>query len=191
MKLTHCLLTLGLAALCACSHSTEPPEIAPERGTELVFRLERHELRADGSQLLSAVGRLDGRPVGFDLELAAWRENPPGYLNMSTWESQARLLSQGPPSDELVRFLDTLYATRTSPSEMAQAIEVKAFSPWKYPGDLRRGAPKFLLLFPGGFEVDQPAEVWIEVDVGDERIHLREKDPRLRGALIAALSASA
>jgi hypothetical protein len=188
MKLEKILLPLTL--VCACGHSSEPPEIAPERGTELVFRLARHELRPDGSQLLSAVGRLDGRPVGFDLELAAWTENPPGYLNMSTWESRARLLSQGPPSDELLRYLDTLYATRRSPDQMAQAVAVTAFSPWKNPGDLRKGSPKFLLLFPGGFDVDVPAEVWIEVDAGDERIHLREKEQRLRGALIVALSAS-
>ena len=182
-----------LAALAACGGpqgTGGTPEISadPERnGTELVFELARHDRSADGTQLLSARGLLEGRPVGFDLELAAWRENPPGYINMSTWECRAHWRSQGPPSDELLRFLDTLYATHQSPSRMVPSLELQAFSPWKDPGDFQDGPAKFVLLFPIPFE--EGAEAWIEVDAARARIYLREKDPRYRRALVGALTA--
>jgi hypothetical protein len=185
---------LAIAVISGCGKLSEPPEIsrAPEESsTELDFWIARHEKREDGSQLLSAVGKLHGRPVGFDLELSAWRENPPGFVNMSTWDCKARLISQGPPSDELLRFMDSLYATGSSPACMVKSVEVQGFSPWKNPGSFEDGSSSFLLLFPGGFELDRPAEVWIEVDAGDRRITLREKEKSLRRVLIDALSASA
>jgi hypothetical protein len=185
---------LAIASLFACGRgSSEPPEIAPdaeEGDTELVFKIARHEWEPSGSQILSATGLLHGKPVGFDVDLDPWCENPPGYVNMTTWDCKARLRSQGRPSDDLLQFMDKLYGTNLSPSRMAKDVEVEGFSPWENPGTFHDGRVSFLLLFPVTFEEGDSAQVWLEVDTAKGRIRLREKEPRLRRALITALSAS-
>lgn len=187
--------SLLVVACCACGpDSTEIPEVAPnpaERGTELVFRLTRHDRRPDGSQRLSAAGLLQGRPVGFDLELGAWLENAPGFVNMSTWQCTAWLRSQGEPSNELLRLLDSLYATHAAPMSMVPSVELQVFSPWENPGDFENGPCKVILLFPPMLDSrGEGAELKLEVDVDEQRIYLREKDPRYRAAVMEALGAS-
>ena len=183
-------LALALAAACGGTLSA-PPEIASQRDAErldLVFFLARHEGQPGGRQILSAKGVHEGREVGFDLELGPWQENPPGFVDMSTWECSARLISQGRASDDLLRALDVLYGTRCSPDHMAPSIELSALSPWRDPGDLSAGAAKLLMLFPAPFMVDRAAEVWIDVDVATKRISLREKERALRTVLVQALT---
>lgn len=174
------------------SGAAETPEIvrADQQGTDLLFRIARHERRADGAQILSAVATLQGRPVGFDLELGPWRENPPGLIDLTTWECSATLRSQGDASDALVSFLDELYGTRLEPASMVGELELRALSPWKNPGTFEDGGAKFLLLFSSGFEFDEAGELRIEVDLDDARLHVREKDERLRLAVMKPLCAA-
>jgi hypothetical protein len=190
-SILRCAQLLALALPAGCRRELSgPPEIASTRDAErieLVFYLEQHQYLEGGRQILSAKGLHEGREVGFDLELGAWRENPPGYVNMSTWESSARLISQGQPSDELVRALDVLYGTRLSPDRMVASEDVLALSPWKDPGDFSAGGAKLLMLFCAPFDLDRPAEVWIDVDPRRKRISLREKERGLRKALVLAL----
>jgi hypothetical protein len=184
------VLALALAAACGRTLS-EAPEIASTRDAErldLVFFLAEQQRLPGGRQILSAKGMHEGREVGFDLELGPWQENPPGFVNMSTWESSARLISQGQASDDLLRTLDVLYGTHCSPDRMATSIELSALSPWKDPGDLSAGTAKLLMLFPSSFMVDRAAEVWIDVDVRHKRISLREKERALRTVLVQALT---
>ncbi|MCE9594360.1 MAG: hypothetical protein K8S98_09200 [Planctomycetes bacterium] len=187
------LLSFVLCSVASCGgRLTAPPEVRDPREkekTELVFQLARHDRLPDGTQLLSAAARLQGRPVGFDLVLGPWRENPPGYINMSTWESRASLRSQGAPSDELLRLLDELYATHSASPTMVEAVDVQALSPWKNPGDMVEGAAKFLLLFPVGLDGGEAGELWLEIDSDTARVVLREKEPRLRRRVLDALTA--
>ena len=74
---------------------------------------------------------------------------------MTTWDCKATLISQGVASDDLLRFLDTLYLTNLRPTHMVASLELGGFSPWKNPGAFEDGGAKFLLLFPTGFEFDQ------------------------------------
>ena len=184
------LLALALASACGGTLSA-PPEIASKRDAErldLVFFLAQHQSQPGGRQILSAKGVHEGREVGFDLELGPWQENPPGFVNMSTWECSARLISQGQASDDLLRALDVLYGTHCSPDHMAASLELSALSPWKDPGDFSAGAAKLLMLFPAPLMVDRAAEVWIDVDVAHKRISLREKERALRTVLVQALT---
>lgn len=161
-----------------------------DRTVELVFRVARSERRPDGSRLLSVVATHEGRAVGFDLELGAWRENPPGYVNMPTWDCKALLRSQGGASDELLRVLDELYATRLGVARMADAAEVQGFSPWKEPSDLESERAKLTLLLPSDPDFDQGGELRVEVDLDRARLFVREKDARFRLAVVRTLSAT-
>ena len=191
-SISRCTAGLALAFAAACGGTlSAPPEIASQRDAErldLVFFLAQQRQLPGGHQVLSAKGLHEGREVGFDLELGPWQENPPGFVDMSTWESSARLISQGPASDDLLRALDALYGTHSSPDHMADSIELSALSPWKDPGDLSAGVAKLLMLFPTPLMVDRGAEVWIDVDVRHKRIGLREKERGLRNVIVQALT---
>ena len=188
-------VALALSALCACGDDPQrTPEIAPgpkEKTTDLVFRIARHEVHADGSQTFSAAGFLHGRPVGFDLDFAPWSETPPGFVNMSTWQSTAHLRSQGAPSDELLQFMESLYDVRVAPSKMAESVELQALSMWKNPNVLPAERVALVLMFASRIDDSRDTpELWLDVDVKAARMHLRERVKRRRGAVIAALSAA-
>ena len=184
-----CALILAVLASCT-GKLTEPPEVASEReqgSTELVFMLDDQQFAPNGCQSFTARGLLEGRRVGFGVELQPWSENGPGFVNMSTWECKARLLSRGSESDLFLQHIDLLYRAQVPAPRMAESIECKAMSMWEHPGKLDGEPVKLLLLFSGGFDETLDAEVWLEVRPKEARVIWREKDPRLRAALIQAL----
>ena len=179
-------LALALAAGCGGTLS-EPREIASTTDSglvELVFYMTRHERFPDGRQGFTAEGRNEGRQVGFDLELSKWEENPPGYVNMTIWECPARLVSKGDQSDELLRAMDQLFGARTAPEHMVSELPCSLLSPWKDPGQFEERGAKLIALFQMLPDMDLPPEIWIDVHPQRKRIALREKDPRLRKALL-------
>jgi hypothetical protein len=190
------ILTLAFSALCACGEDPErTPEVAPlpkQKSTDLVFKITRHEVHADGSQLFSAAGLLQGRTVGFDLELAPFSETPPGFVNMSTWQCTAHMRSQGAPSDELLQLMESLYDVGAAPSKMAASVGLQALSIWKNPSVIQTERVALVLMFDSRIDDtrDTP-ELWLDVDAKAKRMHLRERDKRRRGAVIAALGGTA
>jgi hypothetical protein len=182
---------LALALLVGCGKLSAPREIASTTASgciDLVFYMDRHEVLQDGTQSFTARGLHEGRPVAFDLELTPWRENPPGYVNMTTWECGAKLISKGDAGNELLRAMDALYGTRTSPESMVKEVSCLLVSPWKDPGNFEERGAKMVAQFQMHFDMDVAPELWIDVHPERKRIALRERDPRLRLAVIKALT---
>ena len=190
-------IALVVAALLVPSACTNKAAIVPlitedvkEGSTDLVFQMRDHRVSADGSQRFSAVALLDGREVGFDVELGRWNENPPGYVNMTTWDCKARLVSRGEASDAFLRHLDVRYGTTRGPKEMVDALDAQAISPWKNPGAFEDGETMFMLSIQPGIDERAYAEFKLIVDRDDGRVRWKEKDaPQYRASLIAALTA--
>jgi hypothetical protein len=110
---------------------------------------------------------------------------------MSTWQCTAHLSSQGAASDELVRFMDSLYETHLAPKKMTDSIALQALSPWKDPGDFQKARANLILLLPSRIDDSRDTpEILLDVDAKAKRVYLREKDKRRRGAVISALSTS-
>ena|SRR5688572_31033271 len=108
---------------------------------------------------------------------------------MTTWQCDAELRSQGAPSDELLRLIDTLYATRLGADRMRSTVAFQGLAPWRDPR--LPGPSKFFLILPAGEDgFDHSAGVRIEVDLERARLHMREKDPRLRRVVVDALAGS-
>lgn len=189
--LTLCLVSLGVSLAGCKGKLSKPPEVESERtekeSTELVFMLDDQQFSPDGSQSFSAQGLLEGKRVGFGVQLGPWAENGPGFVNMSTWECKVRLLSRGAESDEFLHYIDKLYLAQVPAPRMAQSVECKALSPWEHPGKLDGEPVKLVLLFSGGFDETRDAEAWLEIRPAEARVLWREKDPRFRRALIQAL----
>jgi hypothetical protein len=186
------LLAAAFLGLAACTdRASIVPEVTSESregSTDVVFQLRDHRATADGGQALTAIGLHAGREVGFDVELGPWRENPPGYVNMSTWQATIRLRSRGESSDALLAFLDLRYATKLAPKGMVAEIEGQALSPWKDPRAFEEGETTIFCSFSPGWDERGHFEVKLSVDREDARVRLREKDPRYRRPLVAALT---
>lgn len=185
-------LAAAILGLAACTdRASIVPEVTSESregSTDVVFQLRDHRATADGGQALTAIGLLAGREVGFDVELGPWRENPPGFVNMSTWQAKIRLRSRGASSDSLLAFLDQRYATALAPQGMVAAIEGQALSPWKDPRSFEEGETTILCIFSPGWDERDHFELKLSVDREDGRVRLRERDPRYRRPLVAALT---
>jgi hypothetical protein len=111
---------------------------------------------------------------------------------MSTWESRVLLRSRGAESDDLLLFMDELYATNFGSERMVESIELQALSPWKNPGDFEKDV-EVRLLFPVDDFEDKAAELDLKIELDDARIYLREVDSslRVRRGVIKALTAPA
>jgi hypothetical protein len=189
MRLAPMLTTVLVLAACGVDPSATPELVVDEGKTDLVFRITQHVRRADGGQVLAATAMHAEKPVGFELELGPWQENPPGFVNMTTWQCDAELRSQGAPSDELVQVLDGLYATRHGADRMRSTVLFQGFAPWRDPR--LPGTSKFFLILPAGEDgMEHSAGVRIEIDLERARLHLREKDPRFRPLVVDALAGS-
>lgn len=182
-----------LTTLAACTdRASIVPEVTSESkegSTDVVLQLRDHRVTAEGGQAFTAVGLDAGREVAFDVELGPWRENPPGYVNMSTWQATIRLRSRGEASDAFLVFLDRHYATGLAPREMVRELEGRAFSPWKDPGTLEEGETTLTCSFSPGWDERGHSEIKLVVDREDGRARLRERGPHFRAALVAALTA--
>ncbi|HTF88752.1 MAG TPA: hypothetical protein VK843_10115 [Planctomycetota bacterium] len=186
------LLASLLLLLAGCKGKlSKPPEVESETekgSTELVFLLGDHKIGAGGEHDFSAKGLLHGRPVGFDLHFEPWFENPPGYINMSTWESKATIRSRGGESNELLRFLDQRYGADVAPRAMASSIECQALVLWEPPAQFSEPV-SVVLIFPCiGYDQMRESSLWLDLRLEEGRIRLREKDPSLRRELIKALT---
>jgi hypothetical protein len=186
----------GLVLFLGCSKRLEsPPEVKSDQepgSMELVFWISERKPAPGGGWTFTASGLREGHPLGFDLSLGPWRENPPGYVNLSTYECSATLSSRGAQSDDFLRLLSRHYSLGPTPGAMAQRVECRGLSPWGDPGEFEDGPQSVLMLFSdwAGDTPGQPegAEVWIEIDLDRACLRWREKDPAFRRRLVEALA---
>lgn len=186
---TLALLPILVQACGKKDFSSVTPEIkseAKESASPLVFALREYRSDPSGKQSFSIVGTWQGRPVGLDLEFEPWNENPPGFVNMTTYSCTVHARSRGAATEELVRALDDLYATHSAPREFAQTIELQALSPWAKPGHFEGDPVHMVLMFPGSIEENQDPEVFFDVDRSRSRVEWKEKNALYRKGLVRA-----
>jgi hypothetical protein len=191
------LLALAALALVTGCGKKNLESVTPEIKSEikegvspLVFAMRDYRSDPSGKQSFTIVGTHEGRPVGLDLEFDPWNENPPGFVNMTTWSCTVRARSRGDATEEFVRALDAVYGTRMAPKQFAPVVELQALSLWAKPGNNFEGDPvRLVLLFPGDIMEDQHPEVFFAVDREKSRVEWKEKDPRHRKGLVRAFGA--
>lgn len=162
---------------------------AKEGKSPLVFAMREYRSDASGKQSFSIAGTWQGKPVGLDLEFEPWIENPPGFVNMTTYTCTVRARSRGDATKELVRALDSVYGTHAVPKELAPVLELQALSPWAKPGNFEGDPVHMVLLFPAGLMENEAPEVFFDVDRAKSRVEWKEKNPRHRKGLVRAFGA--
>lgn len=169
--------------------ATITPEIrseAKEGVSPLVFALRDYRSDPSGKQSFSIAGTWQGRPVGLDFEFEPWSENPPGFVNMTTYSCTVHARSRGAATEEFVRALDDLYGTHSVPRVFAPMVELQALSPWAKPGNFEGDPVHMVLLFPGSLEENQEPEVFLDVDRSRSRVEWKEKNQLFRKGLVRA-----
>jgi hypothetical protein len=170
-----------------------PPEVTSEEEEgfhDLVFYIQEHTRRPDGSQSIRAAGTHKGRQVGFEVVLGPiWQSGSLGKgIPIVTHRGNVTYRSTGSDSDAFVQVLDELYGTKLSPKEMGRETQLNAISLEGDPGDLAKGPVRIKLFFESDKE-DAYAELFTNIELAAHRLEFREKDEGYRSAVINALQA--
>jgi len=181
-----------VSTLCAAmtswspAHAVDLPEITSESEEgfhDLVFAL----VAGSDERTLRVTGKHKGTVVGFEVRLGqAWKEGKLGDLNLTTYQGTVALTSVGRESDELARVIDKLYDTKLAPRGLNAQTTFTALSLEGNPTRLKAGPVKLKLFFESKDE-HRYAEVFLNIDFANGRVHLNEKDPDYRKALVLAL----
>jgi hypothetical protein len=170
-----------------------PPEITSELEVEgfydLVFYIKEHNTRPDGSQSLIVSGTHKDLPLSFEVVLApAWREGTLGPgMPLVTYRGKISYRSIGESSDNFLKTLDELYATKLSPTAMSKETEFTAISLEGDPGNLSKGPVKIKLFSES--EQNGYAELYTNIELASRRLYINEKDEGYREPLIKAMQA--
>jgi hypothetical protein len=169
------------------------PEItsqAEEGFHDFVFAIRSSEKLSDGSRRIRAAGTAHGHPVEFDAILGSgWTKGTLGP-GMDTYKGNVEIRSVGMPSDELVKAMDSIYQTNLHPNSMKLAARFTAISLEGNPALPEKGPVKLKLFFESDKE-ELYAELYLNIDWASSRVHLDEKDPDYRTAVIHALAGNA
>jgi len=169
------------------------PDITSESETDfhdLVFRIQRVGKLLSGAQILRVAGRYHGELVGLDVFLEpAWKEGQiDANVPITIYRGTVALRSAGEGSDRLLGAMDELYATAQHPRKMRTQTSFAAISLEGDPRDLKAGSTKLKLFFESDDETHY-AELYLNIDWKTAKVHLDEKDPDYRAAIVRALSA--
>jgi hypothetical protein len=168
------------------------PEIyAPsdEGSFDLVFFIEKHEKKEDGSQVLECVGQYKGEKVGFRVLLSSdWKKGSLGpNIPITTYQGVVTFQSQGEATDEFVRVLDVIYGTKLSPKASKETVKFTGISLSGEPQNLAKGDVKIKIFFESEKE-NEYAEAYLNIELSKKLVKLNEKDESYRAQLVKAFS---
>jgi hypothetical protein len=86
--------------------------------------------------------------------------------------------------------MDSIYQANLHPASMGAVTRFSAISLEGNPQLLEKGPVKLKLFFESDKE-DRYAEIYLNIDWTRSRLHLKEKDPDYRGAVVHALAGNA
>jgi hypothetical protein len=170
---------------------SEIPEIESEASEgfhDLVFAIHEKSRSGDGTQRLVASGVAKGTPVGFIAELGpTWKRDTLGATGIVTHQGTVTIRSPGAQGDSLVGAIDRIYDAAVGVKAMATSTPFAAIALEGDPSALEAGPVKLKLFFESENE-DRYAECFLNIDLAKSRVHLNEKDPDYRKALVRALA---
>ncbi len=170
---------------------TSPPQITASMEDGFVdpcFYLSAHSTEPDGSQTFIAKG-LDGNlPVAFIVKLEPGWKGSELVKGIDVYSGIVHVLSAGPESDQLLKSLDRLYATNLKPAAMTTDAKLAGIALEGNPKSPQSGLMR-IKLFRESEKKDEYAEFFVNIDLANKRIDLREKDEVYRKAVVKALTA--
>jgi hypothetical protein len=205
-RLIRLTFTLGSALLLAASSCSKPEnhpapaaptapsseitsEIKKGTGIDLAFAIQQQDITADGSRILQARGTYKGADVGLIVVLGPkWESVAPTEKSTFVFHTgSVQYRTIGEPSNALLAALDELYGTKLSPKAMRAETSFAGISLQGDPGNLAQGEVRLKLTFEST-DPERQAELYTNVDLQRQTLHVSEKDSSYRKALVRALT---
>ena len=157
---------------------------------DFVLTIVESKLTADGEYEITAKGKNKQEIVGLKIKLK--NNLKPGFLgdevdNTAFEPNGATFYTIGQESDNLIRGISKLYSFPTG-NKFKNNISFYIFSLNQEQADLSKGYYKFKLFFDPSDELGLYSEVYLNVNIPENEVELREKDPEYRENLIKAMT---
>ena len=182
---------MGLfSTLVGCSQApANLPEILSETEegfADMVFRITKQEKQAPSEVVIGAQSMANGKKVGFRIRLGSDWEKGKLEIPITTYKGLVILERCGTESDDLLRFMDSVYKTQILPAAMAEATRFTGISLEGKPHALTSGPVKIKLFYESENE-DEYAELYLNIDTASQKVYLNEKDEAYRAPIIKDL----
>jgi hypothetical protein len=193
--LKNYLLIMGLISLlfgCGDNKNADLVEITSrteEDFQDFVLTIVDSKL-TDGQYEITAKGKNKQEIVGLKIRLK--NNLKPGFVgdevdNTAFESNGATFYTIGQESDNLIRGISKLYAFPTD-SKFTHDISFDIFSLNQEQADLDKGYYKFKLFFDPSDELGLYSEFYLNINLPDKELELREKDQEYRENLIRAMT---
>jgi len=152
------------------------------------FSVEHWEKQRDGTMSVHVRGTLNDIEIGLIIDiLPQWRQQDvAGKDLVLLYWGKARYRSLGKPSDSFLNLLVDQYGLPARDRRMASIIEFTAIGFQTDPRELESSPVRMKLVFePGAKEAH--AEFFTHIDLVQAKMEFREKDPKYRVPIVAAL----
>jgi hypothetical protein len=198
MNLTNYILIMGLfSSLFGCGDDNrmnkdliEINSRTEEDFHDFVFTIVDSKLTANGEYELTAKGKNKEEIVGLKIKIK--NKLKAGFVgsevdNTAFELNGATFYSIGLESDNLIRGISNLYAFPTD-NKFTNDISFDIFSLNQQQADLSKDYYKFKLFLDPNDELGLYSELYLNVNLPNNEIELREKDPEYRENLVKAMT---
>lgn len=171
--------------------TTMPGQITSEDGfVDVELPINSFHFDKDGALQLSASGIVEGRRVGFDLDIdSKWKVQKPDNVPITIHWGNGIIRSIGEGSDAFLSLLAEKYGNGKDAFRMVQEVSVTTAMMEGAPATMNEKPFKMKVFFERGGE-DKYAEIFINIDIVKKRLEFRDKDPEYHAGILASLKKS-
>jgi hypothetical protein len=175
----------------ASSTTAAPGEIISEDGfVDVELPVISRQFDKDGMVRLSAIGIVEGRRVGFGLDIdSQWKMQKPDDVPITIYWGSAVIRSLGEESDTFLSLLAEKYGGDQDTKRMVQNVSVTVAMLDGAPDTMSKKPFKMKIFFEQGGQ-DKYAEIFINVDLENKKLEFRDKDPEYHRGILASLRSS-
>lgn len=158
-----------------------------ERLVDFTFPVERWEKQRDGTMSVHVRGTLNDIDIGLIIDiLPEWRQQDVLGKYLVLYWGKVRYRSLGKPSDRFLNMLVDRFGLPARDRRMASIFEFTAIGFLTDPRELESSPVRMKLArWPGPKEAH--AEFFTNIDLVQAKMEFREKDPKYRVPIVAAL----
>ena len=179
-----------LASIFGSAFASEPApgRIGREDGfVDVILPITDHKWSKDGSLSLVARGSINGKVVGFVVDLPPyWKAQLIPDTPISVYWGKGHIRSIGSESDAFLALLAREYAL-PDPGRMIARVEITMIGLDSNPTDLRTTPARIKIFFEAGGE-DSYGEAYMNIDLGSRILEFRDKDPEYHQGILLSLA---
>lgn len=162
-------------------------ENTEEGFVDLTFDINEVRKKLFGNTIIDCVANFNGRNIGFSLEIKKGMKGVVNndFNNISFYKDGLKIIYLKPVSDDFISCILTIYGFEQNSIILKNETVLEACALKGNPGNIQNEAVDFKC-FLGAEE--KYSEFFINIDIPERKLYLREKDPEYRANIIINLS---